>query len=47
MDAQIQQLHDHVAWLNGLNWVRLSGKPYFVSVRDTPNGPLHYVDRQA
>lgn len=29
-----EMIEGHVRWLNSLNWVRYSGKPYFVKTLD-------------
>lgn len=40
------QLEAHVAKLNNYNWVRASGKPYFVAKRTKADGTIeHFVDR--
>jgi len=39
-----EHIEAHVAWLNSLNWVRASGKPYFV--KTTEDG-LATWDRRA
>lgn len=44
----IQALHNHVAELNRHNWVRTSGKAYFVGKRIKADSSIEYfVDRQA
>jgi len=40
--ATVVDLQAHCDWLNSLNWVRASGKPYFVRRRDDG---LHEVAR--
>jgi len=42
--ATVDDLQRHCDWLNSLNWVRASGKPYFVRKRDDG---LHEVARSA
>lgn len=42
------RLEQHVASLNGNNWVRASGKLYFINQRTKADGSIeHFVDRQA
>jgi len=42
--ATVEDLQRHCDWLNSLNWVKASGKPYFVRKRDDG---LHEVARSA
>lgn len=39
-----RSLDDYCVWLNGMGWVRASGKPYRIAVRDTGE---RYLDRAA
>lgn len=44
----IENLELHVARLNALNWVRDSGRLYFVARRESADGTdTHFVDRKA
>jgi hypothetical protein len=44
----IEKLHNHVAELNRHNWVRTSGKAYFVGKRIKADSSIEYfVDRQS
>jgi hypothetical protein len=41
-----RSLDEHVATLNRMNWVRASGKPYFVGERKLEDGEIQrFVDR--
>lgn len=42
-------VEEHVAMLNKMNWVRASGRPYFVGEKRNPaDGSVeHFVDRKA
>lgn len=43
-----RDLDQYAHWLNGLNFVAMSGSPYFVAERDTPNGGMErYLGRGA
>lgn len=42
-----EKVRRHVEWLNGLNFVIASGRPYFVAERQKPDGIIeHFVDRK-
>lgn len=44
----LDMMQNHVETLNRLQWVRASGRPYFIAVREDAGGRKHhYVDRQA
>ena len=43
----VEQIYAHVDWLNSLNWVKASGKPYFVNTRDEAGRTVHFWDRSA
>jgi hypothetical protein len=40
-----ESLHDYADKLNGMHWVRSSGKPYFVSKRLENGVEIHFLDR--
>lgn len=44
----LDALQSHVAMLNAYNWVKASGRLYFIAVRESDDGRKHYyIDRQA
>ena len=44
----LDMLQNHCTMLNNLKWVRASGRPYFIAVKEGENGQRHhFIDRQA
>jgi len=45
--ATIEDLQRHVDYLNSFNWVKASGRPYFVAKSTDDLLGVHFVSRRA
>lgn len=44
----VDMLQNHCEMLNSLNWVKASGRPYFIASKGGEGGRQHYyIDRKA